>query len=198
VALDDEAPRGGCLVAITGGIVMVKGLRRRMLIVLAVAMSMVFGTPLVVGATGRNGPSHGHGTNHGRYHVEFVRQQVGQADITQITGPNGEQVFSFSGSGTLSGDLQGTTFGAGSVGLVSDEVESGATAGVSIWTITASPCGTGSLAVFAAGPFGTDAPTSWQIAAGGGTGDLVDMQGGGTSTTSPDGSATWVGDIRCS
>ena len=176
---------------------MVKGLRRHALVLLAVAVSLVIGTPLAVGANGRHGSSHGHGSNHGRYHVEFVRQQVGQPEISPLTGPNGEEFFSFSGSGALSGDLEGTTFGVGSIGWVSVEVETGATAGVSVWTLTASPCGTGSLAVFAAGVAGTGAPTSWQIATGGGTGDLVDVQGGGTSTASPDGSAVWVGDIRC-
>jgi len=169
---------------------MIKRLRWRGLVLLAVAVTLVIGTPLAVGANGR------HGSSSGKHHVEFSRV-FGDQVFSQLTGPNGEEFFSISGTSTISGDLVGTGYGAGYAGFAAEGAEGfGASGGVTIWTLTARPCGTGTLVVIAAGALGMPQPMSWQIAQGAGTGDLVDVQGGGTSTSSATGS-DWVGDIRC-
>jgi hypothetical protein len=117
--------------------------------------------------------------------------------FSQLTGPNGEEIVSFSGSSSVSGDLEGTGYGAGYGGFAADGAEGfGASGGVTVWTLTASPCGTGSLVISFAGASGNSQPTRWQIAQGAGTGDLVDVRGGGTYTSFATGS-DWVGTIRC-
>ena len=177
---------------------MVKGLRRRALVLLAVAVSLVIGTPLAVGANGR------HGSNNGKHRVEFSSLAAGDPVISPLTGPNGEalpngaEIFSISGASTISGDLVGTSYGAGYVGSAAEGAYGFAAVGAArVLTLTDSPCGTGTLVVSAAGASGMSQPISWQIAQGAGTGDLIDVRGGGTYTSSATGSE-WVGTIRCS
>ena len=79
------------------------------------------------------------------------------------------------------------------------ETQVGALAGVAIWTITQSPCGSGTLIIWAAshGPFNAPGENAWRIATGAGTEDLVNASGGGTFTQVAPAVLQFSGKIRC-
>lgn len=163
----------------------------RVLVGGAIAAALMVAAPASVGSAdpGRRQPN--------RHKVEFTRTTVGTPEFAFVTGPNGEFLVSVSGSTTFSGDLQGSGFGAG-FGTANDDAEVRASGSVSVWTLTGSPCGAGTVIVTISGVAGPDGEDNrWRIAAGGGTEDLVHMSGDGTYVQ--DGLiGEWVGTVRCS
>jgi hypothetical protein len=71
-----------------------------------------------------------------------------------------------------------------------------------IYTLTASPCGTGTVIFMSlnssSGEPNSSSTGKWEIVAGTGSGDLVNVSGHGTTTISPDlSSADYEGEIFC-
>lgn len=106
---------------------------------------------------------------------------------TQFCNAEGRCLDSFGSGSTASGDLVGTTrsialfAGNGPNALASTVVGISALA---IYTVTQSPCGAGTFVIMAFGS--TNTTGRWEIVAGGGTGDLVNVSGSGTVASSPD------------
>ena len=101
---------------------------------------------------------------------------------------------------TVSGDLTGTTISQSAGALVGTDF---AASDTMIFTGTVAGCGTGTLVFLSTGRGSTTGTTTstWTIAEGFGTGDLVHATGTGTTTVPPassgSASATLTGRITC-
>jgi hypothetical protein len=132
-----------------------------------------------------------------RDHVTFTRTStntIGQA----VVGPNGERIVPITATSSLTGDLEGSAFGMAALTAHTQWAVSAA-AGVGVWHLTDSPCGSGTVIIWAAGfgSLGSEGRNEWRIAEGGGTGDLADVSGGGTFANRANGVTEYTGRVRC-